>query len=74
MSRIYTSLKLKDGTNVITYGSSNTRCYEKFNSIKEMLLSGKSPCIYHKIDEYIGCKLRIIHGKTKIVVKEWELN
>ena len=40
MSRVYTSLKLKDGTNVITYGSSNTRCYEKFNFIKEMLLSG----------------------------------
>ena len=30
--------------------------------------------IINKIDEYIGCQLRIIHGKTKIVVKEWELN
>jgi len=38
MSRVYTSLKLKDGTNVITYGSSNTRCYEKFNSIADSAL------------------------------------
>ena len=73
MSWSYVSLKLKDDTNVITYGSSNTKCYERFNEIKEMLLNGKSPCIYHKIDEYRGCKLRIIRGKTKVVVEEWEL-
>ena len=34
MSRVYTSLKLKDGTNVITYGSSNKDCYDRFNSIE----------------------------------------
>ena len=73
MARIYVSLKLKDGTNVITYSSSNIECYERFNELKQMLLNGKSPCIYHKIEEYKGCKLRIIHDKSKTVIEEWEL-
>ena len=74
MSRIYVSLKLKDGTNVITYGNSNHYCLEKFTKLKQMLLNGKSPCIYYKIDDYKGCKLRIIRGKSKKVIEEWELN
>jgi hypothetical protein len=73
MSWVYVSLKLKDGINVITYGSSNIRYYERFNEIKQMLLNGKSPCIYHKINEYKGCKLRIIKGNSKTVAEEWEL-
>ena len=69
MARLYVNLELMDGTDVVTFGTSNIKeAYDKFNMLFEQLTIVKvSPCVHYKIKDYDGATLRLCVRRNKKV-------
>jgi len=69
VSRLYVSLKLKDGTRILTYGDSNAvSMNEYFDRLFDLIQNKKStPTMEHEWQDYQGAELKLCSRRKKHV-------
>lgn len=66
MSRLYVSLKLKNGDRILTYGNSNAKdINEYYNRLLDLIRNDESPSGNYRIGELDGAILKLCTRKSK---------